>query len=128
MDGCLVEERRLTLVSDPRSARAARALVREVLGEASDKGWIDSAELAVSELVTNAVLHARTPLEVLVRVEGDHVRIEVTDSSDLAPVVRSPGQGATTGRGLAIVASVSSSFGVERRPDGGKVVWCTIAD
>jgi hypothetical protein len=85
-----------------------------------------SAELGVSELVTNALLHARTAFSVIVQVVASgRVRIAVSDSSDLPVQSRHPGVGATTGRGLALVAAVSFDRGTDPRAAGevGKTVW-----
>ncbi|WP_432524967.1 ATP-binding protein [Kineococcus sp. SYSU DK006] len=114
--------RRLTLPPDPRAARQARRLVREVLEAAGRREWVDAAELGVSELVTNAALHARTPVEIGVEVHPQHARVQVRDFNPVLPVRRHYGEQATTGRGMALVASVSSACGTTGLPDG-KVVW-----
>ena len=114
--------RRLGLPPDPAAPGRARRLVREVLGEAGRGEWVDAAELAVSELVTNAALHARTDAELDVAVYPDHARVEVRDFNSALPAQRHYGEQATTGRGMALVASVSSSCGTTGLPDG-KVVW-----
>lgn len=83
---------------------------------------MDLVTLLVSELVTNAVLHARCDFEV--HVESGHhlVRIEVSDGSTLTPTIREHDDDAMTGRGLALVEQLASSWGVTRH-DGGKTVW-----
>jgi hypothetical protein len=73
--------------------------------------------------VTNAVVHAQSDVEVVVRMTGTNVRIDVLDNSDESPVVRQPSVYDTSGRGLALVESLASAWGVERRPEGGKSVW-----
>ncbi|NYD23977.1 ATP-binding protein [Kineococcus aurantiacus] len=113
---------RLTLEPDPGAARRARRFVRESLAAAGRPEWVDAGELAVSELVTNAALHARTTVEVGVEVHPDHARVEVRDFNLTQPSQRHYGQQATTGRGMALVASVSSGCGTTSLPDG-KVVW-----
>ena len=119
--------RRVVLAPDPSAVRRARALVREALGEAGREEWADAAELAVSEVVTNAALHARTRVEVGVEVHPQHARVEVRDFSTSLPVQRHYGEQATTGRGMALVAAVSSDCGVTGSPDG-KVVWFELRD
>ncbi|ABS01612.1 ATP-binding protein [Kineococcus radiotolerans] len=114
--------RRVLLPPDSGAPRRARRLVREVLEGAGREEWVDAAELAVSELVTNAALHARTDVEVDVEVHPEHVRVEVRDSNPSLPSQRHYGEQATTGRGMALVASVSADCGVTALPDG-KVVW-----
>jgi hypothetical protein len=87
---------------------------------------VHSAELAVTELVTNALLHGQPPVVVRV-VPGDaRVRVEVTDGSPNLPVRAMPNADAMTGRGLALVEAVSADWGAERAGEG-KVVWAEIA-
>jgi hypothetical protein len=115
------------------SVPAARALVRHALGPADPPdprpvppAVVADAELCVSELVTNAVVHARTELEVLVSVDAAVVRLEVHDLSPRAPRQRLRGPGATTGRGLEMVRLLSRDWGVDPRPGQGKAVWCEL--
>jgi hypothetical protein len=85
----------------------------------------DRAELIVSELVTNAVLHAGTGPIVSVRIDDENVRIEVEDTSPAAPVLREYGLDASTGRGLRVVSTAASEWGVETT-SSGKAVWATL--
>jgi anti-sigma regulatory factor (Ser/Thr protein kinase) len=93
------------------------------------RGWhtkdIQKAQLAVSELVTNAVVHAGSSLTVRLRV-GGWVRLEVSDA-DPRPVDPPPmaEPDRESGRGLRLVANVSRAWGVERDPRG-KTVWCEL--
>ena len=105
------------------SARSARRFVRGVLEEAGRPEWVESAELAVSEVVTNAVLHAHTAFEVRVEVRPEALRVEVLDHNPALPAARSYDVQATTGRGMELVAAVTSAHGVEPLGDHGKVVW-----
>jgi PAS domain S-box-containing protein len=114
------------LPPEPASAGAARRFVREVLVEVGESSALDAAELAVSELVTNAILHAATAVEVTVEVDDADVRISVRDWHPRLPTQRHWGETATTGRGLGLVASVSDQFGVEPKPPTGKAVWFTV--
>ena len=92
-------------------------------------GWglghlADAAVLAVSELVTNAVVHARTGARLGLVHAGGRLRITVEDDvgdCDLRP--REVDEHATHGRGLALVEAVSDRWGVEQGPDGGKAIW-----
>jgi anti-sigma regulatory factor (Ser/Thr protein kinase) len=84
---------------------------------------LDGAALLVTELVTNAVLHARTPVTVDIQFHDDVVRIEVGDESDRLPVAHRGPPDAMGGRGLAMVASHSRAWGVTPLPAGGKRVW-----
>lgn len=108
------------------SVAAARRYVREVLDELGAQELEESAELGVSELVTNAVLHAQSTftLSVLQRA-GSRVRIGVSDTSPFPLQPRQFTTTATTGRGLQLVASLSFDWGVHELPTGGpgKTVW-----
>ncbi|MFL6140155.1 MAG: ATP-binding protein [Frankiaceae bacterium] len=101
---------------------AARAHVAEQLAARGLDRLIPDAELAVSELVTNALLHARGAMSVRVRPTERGARVEVADESELAPVPN-PLQGTgMSGRGLLLVARVTAGWGSE--PMGhGKEVW-----
>ena len=115
-------EARLALRPVPASAAHARLFVERTLGGWGCNGLVDAARLLVSELVTNAVLHARTDVDLVVRLVPRGIRIEVEDQSAAAPVVRRYEDEAMTGRGLALVDQLASRWGVEPG-DGGKAVW-----
>lgn len=112
----------VTLPADAVSVPAARRFVRERLVELGAAGACDDAEALVSELATNAVLHARTPFTVEVSREGETVRVCVLDASSSPPRVRDYGTDATTGRGMRLVAALSSDWGTESQ-SGEKAVW-----
>ena len=109
------------------SARFARQFIRDVLTDSHHEEWVESAEVAISEVVTNAYLHAHTPLEISARVECDHVRVEVRDHNPTLPSARTYEAEATTGRGMNVVAAVTSDHGVDPLPDG-KIVWFCVSD
>ena len=117
----------LVLESFASAVAAARRYVREALRRLGAEEVEDSAELGVSELVTNAMLHARTAFTVTVRaMPGGRVRVEVTDSSPVPVQMRRLGVTATTGRGLQLVAAASLDWGVDPLPVDlgvGKTVW-----
>lgn len=116
----------LTLPPAAKSPSRARAFVVEHLRSwgLEDDGDVS---LAVSELVTNGLLHARTPMTLRVEVEddGEVVRLEVTDGSVSPPRGRRFTVESGTGRGLRLLDSLSEEWGVAPR-DGGKTVWCRI--
>jgi anti-sigma regulatory factor (Ser/Thr protein kinase) len=113
--------------------RLARDWVASVLREIGRAELADSARLAVSELVTNAILHAEPPMTVHVRGTPHRPRVEVTDQSLVPPQRRDVSalidvdddfSWPTMGRGLDLVASYSVRWGAEITPNGmGKVVW-----
>lgn len=85
-------------------------------------GACDDAEALVSELATNAVLHARTTYSVSVDRLNGTIRVGVHDASPALPRQRSYGSTATTGRGLRLLGSIASSWGVDQDASG-KSVW-----
>jgi PAS domain S-box-containing protein len=84
---------------------------------------MDSAELAMGEVVANAILHAHTAIEVTLEVRGELVHVEVRDFNPRLPSPNSPNEQATTGRGMALVAALSLKCGVRSTGPDGKVVW-----
>lgn len=111
--------------AEPASAAQARHFVTEMLIGA-DAGMIDDARLLVSELVTNAVLHARSEVEVRIWARSNRVHVRVTDAAhDRRPVPRPTDPDATTGRGLQLVECLASSYGVDVDGDW-KSVWFEI--
>lgn len=119
----------LTLGPGPRGVQDARRWVVQVCREIGRTDLIECAEIGISELVTNAIVHGADPIEVRVRGTVVHPRVEVHDASVESPVL--PGPLAvepdddlllTFGRGLSIVARASEAWGAEIEDDG-KVVW-----
>jgi hypothetical protein len=110
----------------PLAIRAARAFVARTLSAWGEPGPSEDAALVVSELATNAVRHAGSPFQVSLARRGDTVRVSVHDAGDGSPASRSASPAATDGRGLALVAAVSSSWGVDPVADG-KIVWADLA-
>ena len=117
-----------SLPPEPVSVPAARRFVRSCLEELGATAAWESAEMLVSEVATNAVLHGRTPFTVSVHLDEDRVRVRVsvTDLSSVLPRPRSYGTDSTTGRGLRLVASLSSAWGVDLTGTG-KTVWFEVA-
>ena len=116
----------LHLAAHASNVAVARRFVRELLEEwGCREEIVDSAVLCASELVTNAVLHARTPATVNVRRVDGAVRMEVGDKSPALPVVRTTDAVALAGRGMHILAAFSSRCGSEPTRDG-KIVWAEV--
>ncbi len=115
---------------DPIAVRGAREFALGALDDgvdlAADEGFVERVLLVVSELATNAVLHARTPFVVRMSGDGGSVRVAVFDTSDGRPEPGSPDPAAVTGRGLGIVDALASAWGVEPA-EGGKWVWAELA-
>ena len=121
----LAGERAVTkLPNDPSAVPAARRFASQTLidyGGASET--VDKARLLVTELTTNAVLHAHSPIRLTVEPHDDRVRVEVRDDDPrpLAPP-HEPDPEATHGRGLWLVAALSCDWGVNGN-ERGKTVW-----
>ena len=106
------------------SIRAARRFARDLLADTDvDAGTL---ELAVSELVSNAVLHARTRCTVRVEQHRDSVRVEVADQDPRPPRRLLDDPDRITGRGLRIVDAIVDRWDVETAPEG-KTVWFELA-
>lgn len=115
----------LELPPDRKAAARARRFVTATLRDWGLDGSVADAELLVSELVTNVVLHTATPATVDIARNDGHVRIGVSDLSPDAPRVRPLDTTAVTGRGMLLVDKVATTWGVEIRA-GGKCVWVEV--
>ena len=89
-------------------------------------GLVADAALATSELVTNAVLHGRPPVDLRLRIEGSDAVIEVRDQATYQPRKLRPDEDDEHGRGLQIVAALSARWGT-RATEHGKAVWCVLS-
>ena len=83
---------------------------------------VDTVELLTSEVVTNAILHAASAPELVVRLADARVRVEVHDASPAVPVLHEPDPYDASGRGMTIVDRLARAWGVEHVPEG-KRVW-----
>jgi anti-sigma regulatory factor (Ser/Thr protein kinase) len=111
------------------SAASARHLVRDALQTAGIDHWstVDTAMLLVSEVVTNAVVHAHTPVELHIAVRDQVLRVEARDGSTTPPRRPHIETGATSGRGLAMIDELATSWGSVVDADG-KTVWFELRD
>ena len=117
----------LKLTVDAEAVGLARRFLRDRCRHwGCNKFTAETAELIVSELVTNAVIHARTPSVLGLRLDTGVLRLEVTDHATGAPNPRNAEPYAEGGRGLRIVSTLANAWGVEPRP-GGKLVWAELA-
>jgi serine phosphatase RsbU (regulator of sigma subunit)/anti-sigma regulatory factor (Ser/Thr protein kinase) len=119
------EDHRVCIKLEPElhSVRHARALIRDPLKRWGLEDLIDSSELLVSELVTNAIRYANGEILLRLILEPESLTVEVHDSSPALPRVLQADKDAENGRGLHVVSLMASRWGV-RRTAGGKVVWC----
>jgi hypothetical protein len=110
----------------PDAPRAARRFLEAALEDCGhSETLIDDARLVISELVTNAVMHARSPLAVSVLSGQSKVRLAVRDKSPMRPMLRPTTPGAVPRHGLQIVGVLSSNWGVQPTPDG-KSAWAEL--
>ncbi len=123
----------LALGSGPRGAQDARRWVGATCHEIGRADLVECAQLGVSELVTNALLHGSSPIQVQVNGTDEHPRVEVRDASPERPVLPSLTEPEdeedlllTFGRGLSIVARAADAWGAEIE-ENGKIVWFTPA-
>jgi len=125
----------LELPAVPASARAARRFVTDTLETWGLDALAYDAATIVSELATNAIVHAcdqndpADEFHVTVTADYEELTITVTDLGDDEPAELFPGEpsvGAESGRGLGIVAAYSDDWGWQRQAGTGKVVWATL--
>ena len=114
-----------TLPSELTSASRARSLIRRPLKRWGLTELVPTAELLVSELVTNAVRYAQGKIGLRLVLEHGLV-IEVLDDSAALPRLRHPDDSDERGRGLQVVSQLAQRWGA-RRAVPGKVVWCELA-
>jgi anti-sigma regulatory factor (Ser/Thr protein kinase) len=117
----------LALDNSPRSVQEARRWAGQTCHDLGRPDLSETAELAITELVTNAVLHAEPPMTLRVAGTFDHPRFEVADGSRVLPQVNpymtDDDELLTTfGRGLGLVAMCALAWGVDIH-DHGKIVW-----
>ena len=111
-----------SFASSPSEVRAARHFA-----QAAAAAWgccAGDLSLVVSELATNACVHAHSPFTVSLQRAGSRVRVEVTDE-DPAPAVVGPPSHGSSGRGMQIVAALAREWGVAGRHPG-KAVWAVV--
>jgi serine/threonine-protein kinase RsbW len=119
--------RTVDLAPKPASVRSARVFTAEALGDGGvESSVIELAVLLVSELVTNATVHAQSKIRVTVHVDTHWVRVEVDDEGPGKPVLRPSSPSQIKGRGLAVVDRLSTDWGTDLHEDH-KTVWFEIA-
>lgn len=123
----VLASRMTTLGQDIRSGAVARRFMEETL-----EGWGDTADLLdvvnllVTELVTNAVIHAASEAEVAVVLTPAALRVEVSDASERLPEAKDADDWDTSGRGVSLVDTLAERWGIDTRP-GGKTIWFELA-
>jgi hypothetical protein len=115
----------LTLGMEPDAVPKSRRFVGSSLaGEPT--ATVHDVQLTVTELVTNSLLHGEPPVSVRLIHLGTRIRVEVEDRGRALPMPGRQDPESMTGRGLALVAALSSSWGIDAGHRQGKVVWAEL--
>ena len=115
------ETLKVDLPPGPESSARARRAVREICG--GTRVDLDAVVLCASEIVTNALLHGRPPIQLEIRAAPDSVWVAVHDAGDGTVEPRRPATADTSsGRGLQILETVASRWGTSSRGEG-KTIW-----
>lgn len=110
---------------EPGAPRHARALARRACVQFGVPELDEAAALITTELVTNAVRHAGTAVDVRILLRGDHLHVTVRDGSPVMPQRRPPVPHSLVGAGLRLVEASSTAWGVCPL-EVGKAVWATL--
>lgn len=119
------------LAGDPTSAREARAFVRMAIEGQVTVETLQDVLLVASEMVSNVIRHARTPLTLSLELHDAHIRLAVTDGeppvrpADHTPADREATAESESGRGMGIIDAVSRGWGIGDTPIG-KSIWAEI--
>ena len=120
---------RIHLPAHPSAPGSARAFVSRALVGWGRQGDVEVAVLLVSELVTNAIQHAASDVDVEIRRGPNGIRVVVHDRSPRVPLRVVGDSRRDRGRGLELVEALSAAWGVEpsEGDDDGKGVWFDLA-
>ena len=125
MSGLAPWSHRASWAGDPQHVAEARTFVAGHLIQNGLLSEVDAVGLVISELATNAVIHAGTPFTVTLGRSNGTLSVAVRDRSFARPESLPSGRGLDEGgRGLAMIASLSSTWGITALSDG-KLVWAT---
>lgn len=116
----------ITLRPEPRSVGRARHFVARTLRDWGHADLTDAACLLTSEIMTNAVCRALSPIDLCLHHNGRGIVTEITDDSSHLPQPRLPELDDENGRGLMLVETLADAWGT-RVTDTGKTVWFTLA-
>lgn len=113
--------------AEPLSVRHARAFVAATLAAWDLDDLSEVALLLTSEVVTNAIVHARTTFRLTLELDEPDLIVEVSDGSPAEPAALAASDlgsdDAVHGRGLQLVDALAGSWGWRRAANGEKVVW-----
>ena len=116
----------LSIADDVRAVHQARAFTARRWSDWALPGSLArDAVLLVSEMVTNAIVHGRAPIELRLRRAREHLLLEVDDTATAVPRKLRPTADDDHGRGLQLVAMMADEWGTRPIRDG-KSVWCAL--
>ena len=118
----MCQQARVVLAARPTAPAVGRAFTAQCLTDWGLDDQCEDATLVVSELVTNAVIHGHSDVELDLQLRHGSLVVRAADSSPDQPVVGELTTGADHGRGIAITCAIVDRFGVEER-SRGKAVW-----
>jgi anti-sigma regulatory factor (Ser/Thr protein kinase)/anti-anti-sigma regulatory factor len=118
----------LRLPPRPEAPGRARRFLARTCARWHAERFEEAGSLVLSELVTNAVLHAGTGMQVRVVLNDRGMRLSVRDGGAGWPRPATKGRTAGSGLGLPIVATLAEAWGTVPAESGGKVVWCRLPD
>jgi len=120
--------RRVRLAPEATAPRRARDFLLRVCADWHVEQFVETGQLVISELVTNAVMHSGSDIEVELQFDRGQLRLRVHDWGGGTPAIVSPQEReiGAGGVGLALVARAAQSWGVTPDPRGGKDVWCVL--
>lgn len=116
---------RMHFTNDPKCVAACREFVAQAL-HSRPAELVDRAVLVASELVSNVVRHTPNGGKIEVIVAAQQLRLEVSDFSYDQPIPLPHSDTAIDGRGLPIVSSLASTWGVQESR-AGKTIWATFS-
>ncbi|OEJ35195.1 ATP-binding protein [Streptomyces subrutilus] len=117
--------RSLPLDTDAKTARDwTRDHLRQLSWTAGTPETVHDVLLTVSELVTNAHVHARSSAQLVMTWDERCLHIAVHDDSSEVPVLRSPSAGRSGGRGIFLVDVLADDWAVRTCPTGKVVIAC----
>lgn len=112
----------IDLPANLASGSRARVFLADHLCRWEVETLLDTAQLLTTELVANAVIHARSAVSVTARLAPDRLRVEVADTGAGALAMREAGPDDTGGRGLLLIEALAAAWGTSADGDG-KLVW-----
>lgn len=116
------QEQTRSFIGETAAISGARCFVADTLKSWGLDQLVADGSTVVSELATNAIIHAESDFSVALSSHGDAVRLTVHDHSSVIPQMRNPLPAATSGRGLRLVTALTRRWGSDPVGDG-KVVW-----